>query len=123
MSSPETTPERSPADLAQAQLEAYNAKDLEAFCACYSEDVQVWRMPAAAPRTVGLTAFRESYRTGPFAQPQVQAEVRERLLMGQTVVDHEWVHGRGPEPQQVMVVYRCRAGRIAEVYFFPNEAF
>ncbi len=112
----------SPAELAQAQLLAYNAKDLEAFVACYSEDVRVWRMPADSPSLQGREAFRESYRKGPFAQPQVQAEVAQRIVMGQTVIDHELVHGRGgDQPKQVAVVYRCLEGLINEVYFFAPE--
>ncbi|MCV2369943.1 nuclear transport factor 2 family protein [Roseateles oligotrophus] len=112
---------RTPTELAQDQLQAYNAKDLDAFVACYSEDVKVWRMPADAPRLVGREAFRESYRSGPFAQPQVQAEIAQRIAMGNTVIDHEIVHGRADVPQQVAVVYRCRDGLIAEVYFFAPD--
>ena len=112
---------RTPAELAQAQLEAYNAKDLEAFAACYSEDVRVWSMPAEAPRLQGREAFRDSYRNGPFAAPQVRAEIAQRIVMGQTVIDHELVHGRGETPQQVVAIYRCRDGLIAEVYFFPPD--
>lgn len=104
--------------LAQAQLLAYNAKDLEAFVACYSEDVQVWRMPTAAPQVQGRAAFRESYRQGSFAAPAVQAEITQRMVMGDTVVDHERVHGRPGGVSEVVVVYRCREGLIAEVYFF-----
>lgn len=112
---------RSPAELAEAQLQAYNAKDLDAFCACYAEDVQVWRMPDLQPRLSGLPAFRESYAAGAFANPAVRAEVSERLVMGSKVVDHEWVHGRSAEPQPVMVVYHCAAGLIRAVYFFSPD--
>jgi len=123
---------RTAEELAQAQLLAYNAKDLEAFVACYSEDVRVWRLASGAamatasvaaqltlePQLQGRAAFRELYRQGPFAAPQVQAEVTQRIVMGDTVIDHERVHGRGEGVQQVAVVYRCREGLIAEVYFF-----
>nr|WP_295082703.1 nuclear transport factor 2 family protein [uncultured Roseateles sp.] len=119
-----TTMVRTAEELAQAQLLAYNAKDLEAFVACYSEDVRVWRLANGAaqlplePQLQGRAAFRELYRQGPFAAPQVQAEVTQRIVMGDTVIDHERVHGRGEGVQQVAVVYRCREGLIAEVYFF-----
>lgn len=107
-----------PEDLAQRQLDAYNAKDLDAFCACYSPDVQVFRMPATEPVTRGLTAFRDRYRAGPFSQPQVQAEVRTRVVMGSKVLDHEFVHGRGAEPQQVFALYEVADGLICTVWFF-----
>lgn len=112
---------RSPVELAQAQLEAYNAKDLDAFVACYSEQVQVWRLPELSPRLQGKAAFRASYAQGPFANPAVQAEVAQRIVMGQKVVDHEIVHGRGDTPQQVVVVYHCAEGLIDKVYFFAPE--
>ncbi|MEL4180026.1 nuclear transport factor 2 family protein [Roseateles sp. PN1] len=121
-----TTMMRTAEELAQAQLLAYNAKDLDSFVACYSEDVRVWRLASGAampplplqPQLQGRAAFRELYRQGPFAAPQVQAEVTQRIVMGDTVIDHERVHGRGEGVQQVAVVYRCREGLIAEVYFF-----
>jgi len=108
----------SPEQLAQAQLDAYNAKDLDAFCACYSPTVKVWHPPEAQPRLDGMAAFRERYAHGPFALPQVQAEVTQRLVLGNTVVDHEIVHGREGSPLQVAVVYRCKEGLIDEVFFF-----
>lgn len=110
-------PAPSPAELAAAQLDAYNRKDLDAFCACYSEDVKVWHPPEAQPRLVGMAAFRALYANGPFLEPAVQAEVRQRMVSGDLVVDHEWVHGRGDTPLSLFVVYRCRGGRIAEVFF------
>ena len=39
------TPER----CVQAQLDAYNAHDLDAFVDCFSDDVRLFRMPAATP--------------------------------------------------------------------------
>lgn len=111
-------PGNRPEDLAQRQLDAYNAKDLDAFCACYSADVQVFRMPDTQPATSGMAAFRARYQAGPFAQPAVQAEVRHRVVMGSKVLDHEFVHGRGPEPQQVFALYEVRDGLIQTVWFF-----
>jgi len=110
-----------PEQLAQAQLAAYNAKDLDAFCACYSEDVKVWRMPDLTPSLQGMAAFRARYASGPFAEGQVRAEVAQRIVMGSKVIDHEFVHGRGDTPTQVAVVYHCRDGRIKEVYFFSPD--
>ncbi|MEJ2793872.1 nuclear transport factor 2 family protein [Iodobacter sp. LRB] len=109
---------RSPAQLAQDQLEAYNAKDLDAFCACYSPDVQVWHLPATAPSVQGLEQFRARYAASSFANPQQRAEVSQRMVSGNKVVDHEWVHGRGEQPESVIVVYHCAQGLIEQVFFF-----
>ena len=39
----------SPIEVAQHQLDAYNAHDLQRFLEVYAEEVDVWRMPASEP--------------------------------------------------------------------------
>ncbi|NHQ84968.1 SnoaL-like domain-containing protein [Iodobacter sp. HSC-16F04] len=111
---------RSPAQLAQDQLEAYNAKDLDAFCACYSPDVQVWHPPAASPGLRGMDQFRARYAASSFANPAQRAEVGQRIVMGNKVVDHEWVYGRSAQPEAVIVIYHCEDGLIKDVFFFSS---
>ena len=63
--------------LASAQLDAYNQADLDAFCACYSPDVQVYR--AGELMCEGAEAFRERYAPL-FAGGRFGASVVERRL-------------------------------------------
>jgi hypothetical protein len=114
---------RSCADLAAAQLAAYNAKDLDAFCACYAEDVRVLDADGH-PTLEGLTAFRERY-AGLFGGWEViGAIVSERLILEPHVVDAEaWWRSRPGERQEgrVLVRYTARAGRLALVEFLREE--
>jgi hypothetical protein len=55
-----------PEVVVQRQLEAYNARDLARFLAEYSEDIEVFRLPAATPAIVGRKAFGEFYATQRF---------------------------------------------------------
>ena len=48
-------------ELAQAQLDAYNARDLDAFCRCYHEEVVVLDDREETLR--GIEAFRARYAT------------------------------------------------------------
>ena len=82
-----------PADPVQRQLDAYNAHDLERFVAEYTEDIQVFRPPAAEPVLSGKTAFAEHYAKNRFTLPNLHAEVVNRMVAGSTVVDHERVTG------------------------------
>lgn len=109
---------RTPEQLAQAQLDAYNAKDLDAFVACYSQDVRVWRWPQPEPTLVGLQAFADAYRSNVFSKPAIQAQITQRIVMGNKVVDHERVSGKGPDPVEVIAVYDCADGAIHSVVFF-----
>ena len=47
-----------PAEVVQAQVDAYNQRDLERFLACYSDAIAVYRMPAIEPTMLGKTLLR-----------------------------------------------------------------
>lgn len=103
--------------LAQRQLEAYNARDIDAFCACYAETVEVWRMPATEPAIRGMAKFRETY-VERFKSPNLHAKILQRIALGSKVVDQEYVVGIKDVPVEVIVVYEAEAGRIRKVWFF-----
>jgi len=109
--------ELSPVDIVQGQLEAYNAQDLDAFCAFYSPDA-VLAGYGGEPQTVGLEAIRARHAEL-FAQfPQNRAEVLNRIAVGATVIDHERVlRAPGGETFEVAPIYTLAGGRIARVDF------
>ena len=107
-----------PEETVQRQLDAYNAHDLDRFAACFSEDVRICRMPADAPVIVGNAALRAFYAEHRFSIPGLRAELLNRISLGNTVADHERIHGLGEQPSEVMAVYRISDGLIATVHFF-----
>lgn len=107
-----------PADIVQRQLDAYNAHDLDAFCACFADDVRTWRMPDTSPTLSGKAALRAFYAEHRFAIPSLRAELLDRIALGDKVIDHERIHGLRPEPYDMAAVYRVADGLIAEVWFF-----
>ncbi len=110
-----------PATLVQRQVEAYNARDLEAFLAFYAEDVEVLRHPTGELVASGREAMREIY--GPMfeASPELHCHILQRITAGDFVVDHEHVTGmRGGEPLRAVAIYELRGGLIARVWFLPR---
>jgi hypothetical protein len=105
-------------DPVQRQLEAYNAHDLDAFLAQYTEDIRAYRPPAAEPILVGKVAFAAHYAKNRFNIPTLHAKVVNRMAFGNKVVDHEVVTGLGENPVEVAAVYEVRDGLIAAVWFF-----
>ena len=106
-----------PAAIAQAQLDAYNAQDLDAHCACFADDIVVADLNAE-PNLRGMEAYRARYE-GLFAQfPQNRAELVARSVIGNTVIDHERVF-RSPDatPFEVAAIYTFAGGKIARVDF------
>jgi hypothetical protein len=105
-------------EIAQAQLDAYNAQDLDAYCAYFTDDVVVGDVGGAANLT-GNAAYRERY-AGAFAKfPNNKAELLNRIVLGNTVIDHERVdRGDGVTPVfDVAAIYTFRDGKIARVDF------
>ena len=107
-----------PADIVQRQLDAYNARDLERFVDCFSDDVRLYRMPAQTPSTVGKAALRAFYAEHRFPIATLRAELLNRIALGDKVADHERIHGLGEQPVEVMAVYQVEDGAIANVWFF-----
>lgn len=106
-------------ELAARQLDAYNRSDLEAFVACYHEDVRVLGEEDESVR--GRDAFRERYR-GLFEDWTFGAEVPKRMSLAGHCVDleHWWriEPGTGARSEgSVMVHYTEREGLIGTVRF------
>jgi hypothetical protein len=108
------------AELAARQLEAYNARDLDAFCACYADDVRVLD-EGGAVSFAGLDEFRRRYEPLFAGWDEVHGEVTQRLVLEPHVIDDErWRRARAGERREgrVLVRYTAREGRISTVQFF-----
>ena len=106
-----------PEDFAQRQLDAYNDRDLERFVAQYTDDIEVYRLPSAEAVLVGKAAFAEHYRTQRFNLPNLHAELRNRMVFGNKVIDHERVIGLGDVAQEVAAIYEVNPQGICKVWF------
>ena len=107
----------SPEALAQRQLDAYNIQDLDAFLACYHDSVRVYNFPDQL-RYVGKEKMEKTY--GPFFEntPDLHCELVNRIVEGNTVIDHEKVTvNKNQPPFNAIAIYKIKEGKIAEVYF------
>lgn len=105
----------------QRQLDAYNARDLQAFVAQYRDDVQVFRLPAVAPVLSGKPAFADFYAQERFNLPALEAQILNRIVMGNKVIDHERISGVRAEPFDAVAVYQVIDGLISAVWFFAPD--
>ncbi|MEO6407036.1 MAG: amidohydrolase family protein [Ferruginibacter sp.] len=106
-----TTPEM----LAQQQLNAYNAHNLEAFLAPYADDVEVFEFPSKLIMK-GKAKMREEYEFISTV-PGLYCQLLNRIVEGNTVIDQEAVYGFGKKPIHVIAMYIIEAGKIRKVYF------
>jgi hypothetical protein len=103
-------------DPVEAQLVAYNAQDIDAFCACYHDDVQIEDGNGTVLST-GIAALRKGYAEMFARHPENRAAVVQRMRIGPWVIDEEQVTGRGGPALHAVAIYRLRDGRIASVRF------
>lgn len=110
-----------PEFVVQRQLNAYNARDLQTFVAQYRDDVKVFRPPAMEPVLSGKRAFADFYALERFNLPALKAEIVNRIVMGNKVVDHERISGVRAEPFEAIAVYQVSDGLIGAVWFFTPD--
>jgi uncharacterized protein (TIGR02246 family) len=104
-------------DVASAQLDAYNAQDIEKYVPYFTEDCVVSGLNGT-PTETSREAIKARYAKA-FAQfPQNKAELKNRIVVGNTVVDHELViREPGGEQFEIIAIYTFRDGLIARVDF------
>lgn len=107
-----------PEIIVQRQLAAYNARDLEAFVACFSEDVVVRELQDGEIIAEGRTAFRDTYAPLFANCPDLHAKIVHRICKEDTVIDHENVTGmRDNEMVEAVAIYQVQDSLIHRVWF------
>ena len=100
------------------QLDAYNAKDIEAWLATYAPDAVQCEL---AGKTLASGQAEIRMRTLPrFSDPNLHATLLQRCVMGKVVIDHEVVTRTFPEglgSVEMVCVYFVENGLIQNVSF------
>jgi Imidazolonepropionase and related amidohydrolases len=107
----------SPELLVQQQLNAYNAHNIDAFLAPYSDSCALYDISGKLLMK-GKEAMRQSYSRFFEQAPELHCELVNRMVHGNTVIDHERITG-GPGNKQfeAFAVYKIENGKIVNVYF------
>lgn len=102
----------------QAQLDAYNAQDVERFVMCYADDVEVFELPAGTRQFASRAAMRIRYAALFAAHPHLRCRVLTRSVEGAFAVDHEELTGRADgKTAHVLAIYQVDQGLIRRVWF------
>lgn len=105
-------------EVVRAQLDAYNARDIEAFMRCWHEDAEFFAFPDE-PLAMGAAAIRERHVLR-FQDEALEAKLLSRFAVEDVVVDRELVTRTFPEgvgQVDVVGIYSVRDGLIRKAWF------
>lgn len=109
---------------AQRQLDAYNARDIDAFAACFHPEVRLYDLKSGELRgEPGREALRASYGAVFARSPALHAELSSRAVVGNTAFDREIVTGLRPATVHAMAIYEVGDDElITRVWFVVDDA-
>lgn len=108
----------SPEQVVQAQLDAYNAKDIDALMSTYHPDAEQFLLHGERLAR-GHTEIRPRFLTR-FGEPDLKANLLHRVVLCDFVLDHERVTRNFPEGRgyvDMMCMYEVKDGRIVKASF------
>jgi imidazolonepropionase-like amidohydrolase len=114
---PDTLVINTPVMLAQQQLNAYNAHDLEAFLEPYAEDVEIYSLGGKLLMK-GKEQMRKDY-VFITRMPGLYCKLINRIVQNNTVIDHEeiWFSNKPENLRYGVATYIIDKGKISKVYF------
>ena len=112
---------KTPTEIAQAQLTAYNNHDLDAFAACFHQDVTAELLMTGQRLFSGMEELKAFY-TKRFSNPDLHAYVTHRIAIGNVVIDHEEVTGlEKGKTIAVFAIYEIDNEKIRKLRFIRED--
>lgn len=112
----------SPHAVAQGQLDAYNARDIDTFMTFWDAQAQVFAHPSTL-LAEGAAQIRARHLER-FQEPDLYGELLSRVVLGNTVIDHERVRRNfeeGVGALEVACIYEIIEGKIRRAWFISGE--
>jgi len=101
--------------LAQKQLDYYNARDIEGFLSVYADDVEVYDQASGELVYKGIDEMRKRY-TRRFQDVKLHARLDNRMILGKQAIDYEYVTSSN-NPVKAIAIYLAEETLINKVWF------
>ncbi len=108
---------------ASLQLSAYNARDIESFLQCYSEDIELLDLKSGEVFCTGHTEMRAIYAAMFNRCPDLHCTLIKRIVCGDIAIDEEHVTGQIPgRVTHATAMYQVNdAGLIVKAWFIRES--
>lgn len=100
--------------IVKQSLEAYNARDIDGFMALFDDNIEMYNFHEEKIRAKGIDDVRTLYKSFFDASPELHSKILKRIVLGNTVIDHEYITGaRGKkEAYELVFIYEVKDGKI-----------
>ncbi len=106
-----------PYKLAQAQLVAYNSRNIDAFLEPYSDSVEIYQYPNKL-LSKGKDVMHKEYAQMFESTKELHCTVVKRMVLGNTVIDEESVvFNKQAPPFKAIAIYTIANNKIQRVTF------
>ena len=103
--------------IVQENLDAYNARDIDAFMASFDEDVEMYIFNSKEPWAKGLADVRKYYDALFQSSPNLFSKIIKRIVFDNKVIDHESIterEGRS-EVVEMVLIYEVENEKIQKI--------
>ena len=104
--------------IVQRNLDAYNARDIDAFMKDYADNIKLYAYPNTL-RTEGKESMRKGYKDWFDRTPDLRAYIKQRIVIGNKVIDEEQVTANG-QIFNAVAIYEVENGLITKVTFIQD---
>ena len=112
---PDSVLKYTPVELAEQQLAAYNAHNLQAFVRPYADDVEIYDLSTNKLKIKGKEAMRKHYSFVSNAEV-LHCNLLSRIVDGNFVIDQEEIFIKNAKRYGV-AIYEVKEGKIIKVWF------
>ena len=108
--------EKTPVEVIDKEIEAYNNRDLEAFVATYNPDAKIYLFPDSLIMS-GQDEIRKRYKIRFDNAPNLHCEITNRIAHGNFVIDHEKITGiQEGTATTAVLIYEVKDGLIRKAW-------
>jgi hypothetical protein len=112
---PDSLVKESAEAIVQRQLNAYNARNIEAFMDTYADDIELYQYPAKL-LSKGKKTMQTEYESMFKNTPSLYCQIVNRIVNGNVIIDKEKVRF-GTSYLEAVAIYETADGKIKKVTF------
>jgi hypothetical protein len=104
-------------EVVQENLDYYNQRNIEGFMSSFSDSITLFTFGKIEPIAVGKEAIRNLYQGLFDASPKLHSTILTRTILGNKVIDHEYIVGRkgSDTPLELVMIYEVSGDKIVRM--------